>query len=836
MGPEGRLDEYRAKRSASGTSEPFGGATAVGNGLFVVHKHRASSLHWDLRLEMNGALVSWAVPRGPSPNQADKRLAVHVEDHPLEYADFEGVIPPGNYGAGPTIIWDRGVWTPVEDADEGMRKGKLLFDLHGYKLRGRWTLVRTKAGEGRHWLLIKERDAYEDARGSTAAYPDDSVFSGLTVEKLGTGGDFGAAIRRRCAELGAPRTSVRAEEIEVMKAGSLEEPFSRKGWLFEIKYDGYRMLAEGEGGRARLISRNRKRLTPVFPDVARAVRGLPYRAVVMDGEVVVSDGGGIPRFHLIQKRGRLRRRTDIDRAAAELPATYYAFDLLAFEGFDLRGLPLAKRKALLRDLLPTVGPIRYSDHIHEEGEAMFGHVSGLGLEGIVGKRADSVYVGRRSRAWLKVRDVRSGDFVIHGFTEAALGGTGFGAIHLAQYDSGTLVYVGRVGTGFSNRLLKDLGGDLRSLPESPPPEGSSAAGSGDHHWVAPVRVAEVRYKEMTEAGLLRHASFVRLRPDKAPAECLLTPAGRSLPEPEEPEEPVRARPIHFSNLDKPFWPEDGYTKGNLIDYYRAIAPWILPHLADRAVVLTRFPDGIHGKSFFQKNAPGFAPDWIRRVRLYREGSERELDYFVAEDEDSLLYLANSGSIPLHIWMSRVSDIARPDFCVLDLDPKDAPFGDVVKIALFLKELCDAITLPAFVKTSGSTGLHIMIPLGRQVTYEHSRNMAQILALAAVRELPDLATVARRPSQRDGKVYIDFLQNGYGRLIVAPYCVRPRPGAPVSAPLEWREVHEALAISDHTIKSMPQRMAHRKQDPIGDLLTVTPDFGYSLDRLRNLIRS
>ena len=298
-------------------------------------------------------------------------------------------------------------------------------------------------------------------------------------------------------------------------------------------------------------------------------------------------------------------------------------------------------------------------------------------------------------------------------------------------------------------------------------------------------------------------------------------------------EEAAPRTIHFTNLDKPFWPEDGYVKGDLVEYYRAIAPWILPYLADRPVVLTRFPDGIHGKSFFQKNAPEFAPAWIRRIRLYSEGAEREVDYFVADDIETLLYVANSASIPLHIWPSRVADVGRPDFCVLDLDPKDAPFAEVVRIARFLRELCDEIGLPAFVKTSGSTGLHVLVPLGRQVTYEQSRNIGNLLALMAVRELEGIATVARLPSRREGKVYVDYLQNGRGRLIVAPYCVRPLPGAPVSPPLDWSELDDDLAIADHTIRTLPERMAQR-EDPMRAVLELRPDLGHSLGQLQGLL--
>ncbi len=859
-----RLESYRAKRSAARTGEPFGGEShgtestrgvqsteakpRAGGRLFVVQKHRASSLHWDLRLEMEGVLVSWAVPRGPSPNQADKRLAVHVEDHPLEYADFEGVIPAGSYGAGPSIVWDRGRWTPVGDPAKGIRKGKLLFDLEGYKLRGRWTLVKTKGGGANHWLLIKERDRYMNPEGGTADYPDDSILSGLTVEELGGGGDFGAALRKRCEETGAVRAPGRRGvggrmTTGLMMAESREEPFSHPDWIFEIKYDGYRLggrlerAGRSAPGRPRLVSRNGNDLTRVFPEVAAALARLPYRGLVLDGEVVVNDGAGIPRFGLIQKRGRLQRDTDIARAAVTLPASWYLFDLLAFEDFDLRGLPLIRRKAILREVLPTVGPIRYADHIREQGEAMFRSAAAMGLEGIVAKRADSVYVAGRSRSWVKVRVVRSDDFAIHGFTESKTGRSGFGALHLARREEDGFVYAGRVGTGFSERLLHDLGERLRAMPSAAPPLSAGLAGPGRHRWVKPELVAEVRYREVTEGGLLRHPSLLRLREDKRPEECtggdgvLLRQS--DLPDPGEAPASTEDRVVHLTNPDKPFWPEDGYAKRDLVDYYRRIAPWILPWLRDRPVVLTRYPDGIHGKSFFQKSAPEFAPSWIRRVRLYSEGSKRELDYFVADDPESILYLANSASIPLHIWQSRVAELARPDFCVLDLDPKEAPFAHVLRIALFIRELCARIELPAFVKTSGSTGLHVLIPLGGRANYEQSRALGHLLALITVRELGEIATVARLPAQREGKVYLDYLQNGHGRLIVAPFSVRPLPGAPVSAPLRWREVEAGIAIGDFTIATVVERVAEMG-DPTRPVLELRPDLRGSLERLGAMV--
>ncbi len=820
-----RLSDYRAKRSASATPEPFGGKILPGGSRFVVQMHKASRLHYDFRLELNGVLLSWAVPRGPSPNPADKRLAVHTEDHPLEYVDFEGVIPEGNYGAGGVIVWDLGTWIPLEDPEQGLEKGKLLFNLKGHKLQGRWTLVRTK----QDWLLIKERDGWAREEG-TESYPQDSIFSGLTAEEITRGETRWPEIEERIVAAGAPRRAVDLSGPPFMLAESRAKPFSREGWIFEIKYDGYRLLGIRDDDRARLISRNGNDLTPTFPEIERALYGLPYPGLVLDGEAVVHDEHGLPSFQRLQKRGRLRRRTDVLRSSMELPAALYAFDLLAIGGYDLRSLPLVERKSLLQALLPSTGPIRYSDHIEERGEAMFEHAGRLRLEGMVGKDAESKYRAGRSSKWIKVRSVRTDDFVVVGFTEAKGGRGGFGALHLGQYEAGELVYSGRVGTGFSEAQLDEIRSLLDPLDGGAPPGSGPVPKGAGHHWVEPEVVVEVEYKEVTGDGMLRHPSFLRLRDDKPPSDCRRQDEHHPLEEPVRVKDDTKQKVVHFSNLDKVFWPEEGYTKGDLIEYYRSVAPWLLPLLSDRPVVLTRYPDGIDGKSFFQKNAPGFAPDWVRTEVIWSEGSERDLHYFICEDVESLEYLANSATIPLHVWSSRVATLGRPDWCILDLDPKDAPFSDVVACARRIKKLCDAIDMPAFVKTSGSTGLHVLLPLGRQLTYEQSRAFGQLMATVIVSELPDVATVTRNPKKREGKVYIDYVQNGHGRLLVSPYCVRPLPGAPVSTPLRWSEVNAKLEIGNHTIRTVPKRLARQKKDPWAGLLELKPDLAAALARL------
>jgi bifunctional non-homologous end joining protein LigD len=839
------LSTYRAKRSPDRTPEPFGGAEAGPGQLFVVHKHAARRLHFDLRLEMEGVLRSWAVPKGPSFDTHEKRLAVHVEDHPLEYGDFEGLIPEGNYGAGAVIVWDRGEWIPLEDPLEGLRKGKLLFNLKGYKLRGRWTLVKIKKSE-KDWLLIKERDEW--AKSDPDPLPEASVLSGLTVEELAAGHTPAGRIRAELDRLGVPERRVDPAKVEFMLAEPRDQPFSKPGWVFEPKLDGYRALATHDGNAPALKSRNGNDLTASFPDVTRAVRALPVPRAVIDGELVILDAEGRPSFQALQKRGRLSRGSDIRRAAAESPAVFYAFDLLGFEDRDLRGLPLTERKRILAMLLPPLGPIRLVDHFEGDGEALMQHVTGLGLEGIVGKKADAPYQGGRSPHWVKVRAERTADFVVVGYTAPKGTRGGFGALQLADWVEGELVYAGRAGSGFSEKLLRDVRSTLEAAVRKTPPcngplpwrqEGSLAGTRPipeirDTTWVEPAVVCEVKFKEWTEEGLLRQPVFLRFRDDKAPEDCLRQDALAS-GAPEAADDPpaprvIQAADVPLSNLQKVFWPQEQYTKGDLIEYYRAVSSWLLPYLKDRPLVLTRFPDGIEGKSFYQKDAPDFTPEWIRTVPIWSEDTQRTLNYFVCDNLETLLYVANMGSIPLHIWASRADSLERPDWCIIDLDPKGAPFTDVVDVALSLHRLCEDIELPHYVKTSGSTGLHVLIPLGQQCTFDQSRTLGELLARVVVAELPEISTIVRPVKGREGKVYLDYLQNRTGQLIVAPYSVRPLPGAPVSMPLEWREVNRKLAIAAHTIVSAPKRLAKLGRDPVHPVLEAQPDLAAVLERL------
>jgi len=892
-----KLRKYRAKRSADRTPEPFGGeavptvaAEAAGSSapaatgpaaghawarprLFCVQKHAATRLHYDFRLELGGVLRSWAVPMGPSLNPADKRLAVEVEDHPVEYADFEGVIPEGNYGAGEVIVWDKGLWVATENPDETLPLGKVSFELFGYKLRGAWHLFRTKGrGQqaGKEWMLVKRNDAWASA---TRMLPPESIYSGLTLEEIRTGSERAGEVRAELEKLAAPRQPVRASDVKLMLAETADKAFSDPAWVFELKYDGYRVLATREDATPHLVYRKGSDATALYPDVARALQAFPFGELVIDGEIVVLDEEGRPSFQRLQRRAQQRRTTDIQRAALELPATLYAFDLLAFEGFDLRPLPLSERKRLLQKLLPRAGPVRFVDHIPEQGEAFYDEVSRLKLEGLIAKRADSAYRPGRSPHWLKLRTERASDFVVVGFTEPQGGRTGFGALHLAAFEGKALVYCGRAGSGFGEEQLVTLRALLDEARRDRPACEGPLPTDRPHVWVEPRFVAEVRYLTWTADGMLRQPVFLRLRDDKSPEECRL-PADRAREtgdafgseaddDGREPPSEARAtagavegaagtapaagpglssfladtpveKKVPFTNLNKIFWPDEKYTKGDLIEYYRAISPWLLPYLKDRLLVLTRFPDGIKGKSFFQKDAPSFAPGWMRTERVWSEDGQREIDYFVAGDVESLLYIANLGTIPLHVWASRITDLAHPDWCILDLDPKTAPFVHVVRVARAIRELCEEIALPAYVKTSGSTGLHVLVPLGGLCTFEQCKQLGELLARVVAGRLPEIATTIRLPGERGGRVYIDFLQNGHGKLLAAPFTARPVAGALCSATLAWDEVDETLELKRFTIQSLPERMAALGHDPLAPVLADKPDLVTAIGRLASLM--
>jgi bifunctional non-homologous end joining protein LigD len=646
------------------------------------------------------------------------------------------------------------------------------------------------------------------------------------------------AIGEELVRLGAVRASVDPAALRPMKPETRERPFNHPGWVFELKYDGFRMVAAGGAGEARLFYKSGHDASRIFPELATAVAALPFRGVILDGEAVVLDDQGRPSFQRLQRRGLRVRLADVQHAAAASPATLFVFDLLGFEDFDLRPLPLSARKAILRRVLAPGGDwLRLSEEIPERGEDLYAAVAGMGLEGIVAKRSDSPYRSGYSADWLKVRVDRSSDFAVIGFEPP---GSGIRKLHLAVVgEAGALVYAGTVGTGFSREdealLRARLEPLRRASPALPVPALRGAA------WVEPEVVVEVRYKEWTEGGHLRHPVFLRLRDDKTAAECFRSGEEREegedaeAPDPEPSPTPAPAKKsVSFTNRDKVFWPELKLTKGDLIEYYRAVSPWMLPFLRDRPLVMDRYPDGIAGKSFFQKNAPVNASGRLRTLAMRSEGSGKEIEYLLCDDVEGLLYLANLGAIPFHIGASRVGALDRPDWCILDLDPKVAPFAHVVRIALAIRELCEEIGIPCHLKTSGGSGLHVLLPMGGLLTHEPVKQLAELLAGVIVARLPEIATTARAIAARRGRVYVDALQNGRGKLLAAPYCARPVPAASVSTPLEWREVNDRLDVRAFNLKTVPGRLRRKKGDPLLPVLTEEPDLERVFARLAEKI--
>ncbi len=843
------LERYRTKRDPERTPEPFGGrpqpATRQSGGVFVVQKHDATRMHYDFRLEMEGVLRSWAVPKGPSLNPADKHLAVMVEDHPLEYGDFEGVIPKGNYGAGAVIVWDRGVYTAIDPKDDvagAVRAGKLDLMLHGFKLRGAYTLVRTGRGaksatdSKQQWLLIKKRDEYASEDNVSELHPR-SVLSGLAVEEMYEASAAGAALAAELAGLKAPRIGgpldPRAFPLTFAKLSY--EPVDGDQWLFEIKYDGVRALAVADNGNVRLFARRGTDITGQYPEVALALRALPYKRFVIDGEIVALADNGLPDFQLLQRRMHLSDRRDIARMSLAVPVIHFVFDLLAFGEFDLRGLPLEQRKEFLARLIKGEGPLRFCEHIVGRGRDFYEAVSSAGLEGMMAKLRASPYRGRRTADWMKIKCPLTRRFVIGGYTDPAGSRSFFGALLLGQYESdGSLRFTEKVGTGFDYAKLKHIHQLMRERSrEQPPfrrPKPDEPALPRAAHFCEPELVCEVRFAEWTNQGGIRHPSFVGMVPDGDPHACAYEgplgadssppPAASALAEPGEAIQQAAAaadggverRRVTVTNPGKVFWPAQGYTKGDLVEYYVAIADWMLPYLKDRPVMLTRHPDGIDGKSFYQKDAPGFAPPWLRTEKIYSHDSQRDISYFILDSADALAYMANLAAITIHIWSSRLPHLENPDWLLFDIDPKGSTTHNAVLVADQTAMALRELGLRPYLKTSGQAGLHVVVGLEPKYTYEQARMFSELVARLVVSRIPDLATINRNPGSRAGKVYIDYLQLGHGKTIAAPFSVRPVDGAPVSTPLDWKELKPNLEPANFNIKTMLPRMAKLRRDP------------------------
>lgn len=811
------LITYRRKRRFGETPEPRGKSSAERGGLrFVVQKHHASRLHYDFRLELDGSLKSWAVPKGPSLNPSDKRLAMMVEDHPLDYRSFEGIIPTGNYGAGRVIVWDEGIYTipgadgrrsSAEAARAGLAAGRLTFTLHGRKLRGDFSLVKLKRGEENAWLLMKKKGAFVADNGLPT--DDRSVVSGLTLDEIGRKRP-NAQTKTTRAKSKKP-TAKMPHNVRPMLATLIDRPFDRPGWLFEVKWDGYRAIAEVGATGVNLYSRNHTPFATKFAPIVDSLNTLGHDAV-LDGEIVVLDRDGKARFQLIQNFQKTGKGNLV----------YYVFDLLYLDGKDLRSLPLAERKTKLRKILGRqASNIRFSDHVATRGIEFFDAAVKAGLEGIIGKDATSAYQeGKRTGAWVKIKSRERQEAVIGGFTAPRGRRVGIGALVLGVYQGSDLIYIGHTGGGLNDASLADLRRRLDPLVRPSCPFSKKPKTNAPVRWVDPQLVCEVEFQEWTDDGSMRQPIFVGLREDKPAREVR-----REQPISPTDEQAAGSESPKFTNLDKVYWPKEGYTKGDLIAYYRDVGPFILPHLRDRPMSLHRHPDGIDGESFFQKDVSRRPPPpWVETAAMASDSGRKTVTYVVCQDQRTLLYLANLGCIELNPWISRIKTPDRPDFLVIDLDPEDLPFTRVVDAAHAVHALLDRAGSESLCKTSGKRGLHICVPLGARYSYDVARQFAEVVANMVHRQLPRSTSVVRSPAKRQKQVYLDFLQNRRGQTLAAPYSVRPVVGAPVSTPLHWREVRRNLDPSKFTIRTIPRRL-----EKMGELWTSIHGRGVELEQ-------
>ncbi|MBO9202267.1 MULTISPECIES: DNA ligase D [Niastella] len=916
------LATYKKKRSFNKTPEPEGKKTAAkkkavsGELHFVVQKHDATRLHYDFRLEMDGVLKSWAVPKGPSMNPADKRLAMMVEDHPYDYKDFEGIIPEGNYGAGTVIVWDEGTYEPIEfqgDSKkaekhllEQLRKGSIKITLHGKKLKGEFALVQIKSSEDNAWLLIKHNDKY--ATQTDVTQKAKSVQSGMKIEQVAkestnewvsnkktTSQKKSRPAKKSLTQPTAAKKKqpgkkkvtpaiddlIKKGKQQAMPTGIIpmlatltDDPFDDQDWIFEIKYDGYRALSYVDGSHVTIMSRKNLSFNKKFPPVVDALKELGLEAV-LDGEVVALNAAGKSDFQLLQQWQK--------NGEGEL--VYYVFDIVWLNGYNLMSLPLVERKEILQQIMPDHPMVRYSDHVEQAGTEFFEVATQQGLEGIMAKERDSAYTPKiRTRQWLKIKSVQRQEVVIAGFTESRGSRSHFGALVLGVYEKDKLIYVGHTGSGFTEQSLAAIYKKLKPLIINKPPFATKPKTNMPCTWVKPVLIGEVKFSEWTKDNMLRQPIFMGLREDKNAKEVHKENAlhtdkavveaeketqsphkqtfrmetktakkkaakrgtgnaerniqssekGETLLNDEEKEQVVTIdkKELTFTNLDKIYWPADKYTKRDLINYYDRMAPFILPYLKDRPQSMNRHPNGINKPGFYQKDVSGGkVADWIEKHNYLSESDGETKQYLVCTDEASLLYMANLGCIEMNPWHSTTKKPENPSWCVIDLDPGDISFNKVIEAAQVIKQLTDELEIDTYCKTSGSTGLHIYIPLGSAYDYDQSRQLAELIVTLAYHEMPSFTSLERSPAKRKTKIYLDYLQNRTIQTIAAPYSLRPKPGATASAPLHWEEVKKGLSIQDFTIENMYERAKE-----VGDIFKPVLGKGINLKKVLTKINS
>ncbi|WEX77506.1 DNA ligase D [Sinorhizobium numidicum] len=827
------LKTYRQKRDFGTTPEPKGRRARKSGNSFVVQKHDATRLHYDFRLELDGVLKSWAVTKGPSLVPGEKRLAVHVEDHPLEYGDFEGTIPKGEYGGGTVIVWDRGTWTPVHDAAKGYAKGHMEFELKGEKLGGRWHLVRMhhRPGEKReNWLLIKGEDDAARSEGAPDILEErpESVKTGRDIKEVageepGWSSKTGKISRKGRSQAKSKRPAATDEReapvlpdlsrikgakkaplpafVEPTLATLMKAPPTGPRWIHEIKFDGYRLLARIEAGRVKLLTRSGLDWTEKFGKaIVAALQAMPIGSAFIDGELVVERASGASDFSALQ--------ADLSEGRSDR-FVFYVFDLLYLDGFDLRSLPLIERKQLLSKLAGSgLGLIRYSDHFDEHGALVLRHACRLGLEGVVSKLRDASHRPGRGKAWIKSKCSARQEFVVAGYVPSTVSRRAIGSLILGVYDGDRLEHVGRVGTGFTGAVAEELFRRLDGMRirESPFSERLTADEARQARFVRPELVAEVEFGAWTADGNLRHASFRGLREDKAPSDVMRegSKAAAKLPKPPR-------RRVTLTHPDRLYWPDEGVTKEGLADYYTEVWRYIAPYVVGRPLALVRCPSGITGEKFFQKHAwKGLNPN-IVLVKDPKEKSEEPL--IAIDDLDGLIGLVQSAVLEIHPWGSTAADWERPDTIIMDLDPGEGvPWNAVIAAASETRERLAGEGLASFVKTSGGKGLHVVAPLKPKAEWPEVKAFTKAIADAMALDSPDRFVSTITKSKRRGKILVDYLRNQRGMTAVAPYSTRARPGAAVSMPLAWDELNEGIGPPYFTVSNTPTRLVALAADP------------------------
>ncbi len=818
--PPSKLKSYRAKREFSRTPEPAGGLGGEGGNRFVVHKHHATADHYDLRLELGGVLKSWAVPRGPSLNPADKRLAVETEDHPVEYIDFEGVIPEGEYGGGPMIVWDTGTWAPMDDVEKSLRNGAFKFRLAGQKLNGGWMLTRLKPkpGEDEHkknWLLFKERDLAADTKLDILDARPESVKSGRRIEELAAPAKRPERLPPRLGSLkpgalpgavkGNPPARIEPQlATQAPKPPGSDEPAERTGerWLHEIKFDGYRTMAHVVDGQVRLITRAGIDWTKRYGDLPQAFSRLPVGQAIIDGEIVVLDDKGISRFTLLQ---------DALSAGAGSKLHFYAFDLLHLDGWDLRKAPLGKRKALLAELLAGLGPssaIQYSDHVEGDGQGLFDQASDLGLEGVVSKRAGAVYVSGRSKSWTKAKAPKTDDFIIAGYTVSEQA-EGLAALGMAEFVDGELRYRGKVGTGFDAQMAAELLTRLeRMTAGATPPEGVPREIMREMHWVKPLLSARIRYANRTADNSLRHGVFRGLRDVGGLTTPIPVKRKRLIAESD-------LATIWVTNPERRLFGKTGPTKLDIAVYYALVGDFMLPHIIGRPVSLVRCPTGKPQDCFFQRHAfTGMPPSVAVFESTNSEGETKT--YLSVEDAKGYLALAQFGVVEFHTWGTHRQKLDRPDQIVFDLDPGEGiSWREVVEAAVHIRGGLESLGLVPFAKTSGGKGIHITVPVTRKQNWKKLHQVSSAISTLLAASAPDTFTTTMGKENRKKRIFIDFHRNARGHTSAAPYSLRARTNLPASTPLSWTDLEAIDAPEDLNYASLPG-LLETSGDPWADI--------------------